>query len=295
MTQIAIRTGPVPMNMEMGSALRLSDDELFELCARNPELRIERSAQGDLIVMSPAGGESSYHNSHIVAKLVIWARKDGSGRHFDSSGGFVLPTGAMRAPDASWVLRSRLDELPGHVEEAVHSSVPRLRGRAAFPFRRPRGVAGEDGGVPRSRRSPRLAHRPGGAPRPRLPAGAGRGGAGPPGPGLRRPRAARLRPRPGPGLGTGLSGAEPEPPRSRSTSLIPSGRGEPQPKRLQRSPQPTPPRAPSRLRQRTWRARSGVAGVPRRSQSAAEGAPRAAPTEPRNEAKPLPRPRHEPP
>jgi Uma2 family endonuclease len=117
MTQIAIRTGPVPMNMEMGSALRLSDDELLELCARNPELRIERSAEGDLIVMSPAGGESSYHNSHIVAELVIWARKDGSGRHFDSSGGFVLPSGAMRAPDASWVLRSRLDELPGHVKK----------------------------------------------------------------------------------------------------------------------------------------------------------------------------------
>lgn len=117
MTQIAFRTGDFPMKMEVGSALRLDDDELFELCARNPELRIERNSGGDLIVMSPAGGESSYHNAFVVAELVNWARKDGTGRTFDSSGGFTLPNGAMRSPDAAWVLRSRLDELPAGVKK----------------------------------------------------------------------------------------------------------------------------------------------------------------------------------
>lgn len=113
MTQIAIRRSPqsVPMSLDIGSALRLGDGELLELCRKNPELRIERTAEGDLIVMTPAGGESSRRNALLVAGLVNWAVQDGTGEVYDSSGGFVLPNGAMRAPDAAWVLRGRLAEL----------------------------------------------------------------------------------------------------------------------------------------------------------------------------------------
>lgn len=111
MAQIAI-SSPVPLSLQLGDALRLSDEELFELCARNRDLRIERTAEGDLIVMSPAGGESSHHNAEIVYSLTAWAKGDGTGVVFDSSGGFLLPNGAMRSPDAAWVLRSRLDAVP---------------------------------------------------------------------------------------------------------------------------------------------------------------------------------------
>ncbi len=111
MPQIAI-SSPVPLSLQLGDVLRLSDDELFELCARNRDLRIERTAEGDLIVMSPAGGESSHRNSAINAALWQWAAKDAAGVVFDSSGGFLLPNGAMRSPDAAWVLRSRLDAVP---------------------------------------------------------------------------------------------------------------------------------------------------------------------------------------
>ena len=111
MPQIAIRSGPLPVKMEMGSRFRPDDDELFELCVRNPELRIERTAEGDLIVMTPAGGESSHRNLEIAVALGSWAREDGTGVAFDSSGGFLLPNGAMRSPDASWIRRSRLDVL----------------------------------------------------------------------------------------------------------------------------------------------------------------------------------------
>lgn len=107
MTQLAIRNASIPFNMELGSALQLSDDELYELCIRNQELQIERTPQGDLIVMTPVGGESSHRNAEAVFALVAWARQDGSGLAFDSSGGFLLPNGAMRAPDASWVKRSK--------------------------------------------------------------------------------------------------------------------------------------------------------------------------------------------
>jgi Uma2 family endonuclease len=111
MTQLAIRSASIPFNVELGSALRLSDDELYELCIRNKELQIERTPKGDLIVMTPVGGESSHRNAEAVFALVAWARQDGTGVAFDSSGGFLLPNGAMRAPDASWVKRSRWDAL----------------------------------------------------------------------------------------------------------------------------------------------------------------------------------------
>ncbi len=92
-------------------ASRLSDDELFELCARNPELQIERTAEGEIIVMSPTGGETGRRNFLLVAQLAAWTARDGTGIGFDSSTGFILPNGAERAPDAAWLRRERWDAL----------------------------------------------------------------------------------------------------------------------------------------------------------------------------------------
>lgn len=111
MTQIAIHSGPLPVSLHLGTQLRLDDEELFSLCRSNPELRIERTAEGDLTVMTPTGGESSHRNARIVTALVTWADQEGRGVVFDSSAGFVLPNGAMRSPDAAWVARSRLKGL----------------------------------------------------------------------------------------------------------------------------------------------------------------------------------------
>jgi Uma2 family endonuclease len=90
---------------------RMTDDEYFQFCADNPDLRIERSAEGDILIMPPVGGESSFRNSELTVRLGNWARKDGRGRAFDSSVEYFLPSGAAYSPDASWVLRSRLDKL----------------------------------------------------------------------------------------------------------------------------------------------------------------------------------------
>ena len=92
-----------PFVVNPAGVLDLSDDELFRLCAANPELFIERTSNGELIFMAPAGGESSNRNSTINLELGLWNRKTGLGKVFDSSGGFILPNGAMRAPDVSWV------------------------------------------------------------------------------------------------------------------------------------------------------------------------------------------------
>jgi len=126
MTEIAIDATPVPLSLRFGSVLHLSDDELFELCAKNPELRIERTAEGNLIVMTPAGGASGHRNLEVAAALALWARRDGTGVGFDSSTGFLLPNGAMRAPDAAWVLRSRLDQLSTQVKEKFLPLCPDL-------------------------------------------------------------------------------------------------------------------------------------------------------------------------
>ena len=107
----------MPFHLEMGAALRLTDSELLELCRRNRELRFERTAEGDLIVMTPAGGESSRRNARLVTALVNWADEKGSGVVYDSSGGFLLPNGAMRAPDAAWVRKSRLANLSAEERE----------------------------------------------------------------------------------------------------------------------------------------------------------------------------------
>lgn len=111
MTRIAIRSEPVPIELQVGGALRFSDEDLFQLRAQNPDLRIERTASHDLIVSPPAGGETSHRNLRLATALAIWADEDGTGTAFDSSAGFILPNGAMRSPDASWVRNTRLAEL----------------------------------------------------------------------------------------------------------------------------------------------------------------------------------------
>ena len=99
------------LTLRVRPVLQLTDDQFFELCQINRDLRIERTAQGGLSIMSPAGGDSSALNAEITIQLGTWAKRDGTGRTFDSSGGFVLPDGAVRSPDAAWVSRARLASL----------------------------------------------------------------------------------------------------------------------------------------------------------------------------------------
>lgn len=105
------RTEIPPVVLRMRPALDMSDDELLLLSGQNKDLRIERTAEGDLEVMPPTGGETSNRNIELTTQLHLWAKQNGTGAAFDSNGGFALPNGAMRAPDAAWVRRDRLAEL----------------------------------------------------------------------------------------------------------------------------------------------------------------------------------------
>lgn len=86
----------------------MDDEEYFDFCAKNPELRIERNARGEIIIMPPAGAEIGFRNSDLTAQLAMWCKRDGRGRAFDSNAEYILPNGAALSPDASWVQSGRL-------------------------------------------------------------------------------------------------------------------------------------------------------------------------------------------
>ncbi len=111
MTTLAPPNDLLPLVLRARPVLHLSDDEFFEFCRQNPDLRIEQTGKGDWIIMAPTGGETGSRNSEVSRQFGNWARQDGTGVAFDSSTGFVLPGGARRSPDASWVLTSRLAPL----------------------------------------------------------------------------------------------------------------------------------------------------------------------------------------
>ena len=78
--------------------MKLTREQFYELCAANPELKLERNANGELVIMSPTGGETSAWNSDINLDLGIWNRQERFGKVFDSSGGFSLPSSLSEKP-----------------------------------------------------------------------------------------------------------------------------------------------------------------------------------------------------
>ena len=90
---------------------RLSDDEFFELCQANPLLNFERNAKQEIIIMPPAGSESSESCSEINYQLVYWNRRTKLGHVYESSAGFKLPDSSVRSPDAAWLSQSKWEQL----------------------------------------------------------------------------------------------------------------------------------------------------------------------------------------
>ncbi|EDX73485.1 conserved hypothetical protein [Coleofasciculus chthonoplastes PCC 7420] len=89
----------------------MTDDQFFEFCQINRDLRIERTATGELLIMPPTGTETGGRNFRLNGQLYNWTEQDGTGIGFDSSTGFTLPNGAERSPDAAWVKLERWNTL----------------------------------------------------------------------------------------------------------------------------------------------------------------------------------------
>ncbi len=99
------------VTLNLHPVLELTDDQFYELCQANRDLRLERTATGEIIIMPPTGGETGNRNIEISFQVQAWSRQNDLGIAFDSSTGFKLPNGAERALDASWIKCDRWNSL----------------------------------------------------------------------------------------------------------------------------------------------------------------------------------------
>jgi Uma2 family endonuclease len=108
MTQITLDLNPI---------IKLTEEQFYLLCQENPDLKLERNAKGQLILMPPTGGETGKRNVKLIVQLAIWNEQTQLGEVFDSSTGFTLPNKADRSPDVSWVEKSRWEALTAQQRE----------------------------------------------------------------------------------------------------------------------------------------------------------------------------------
>jgi Uma2 family endonuclease len=99
------------LSLNVPSSVGLTDEQYYQLCIANPEWQLELSARGELVIMTPTGGESGIRNSNLTTELTLWNRQTRLGKVFDSSTEFCLPNGAKRSPDVSWVKLDRWNAL----------------------------------------------------------------------------------------------------------------------------------------------------------------------------------------
>jgi Uma2 family endonuclease len=100
-----------PLVLRLAPMIDMSDEQFFDLCQLNRDLRLERTSQGDLVIMPPTGSETGGINFKLTGAFYHWVEADGTGVGFDSSTGFTLPNGATRSPDLAWVKRQRWEGL----------------------------------------------------------------------------------------------------------------------------------------------------------------------------------------
>ncbi|AFY31502.1 Uma2 family endonuclease [Calothrix sp. PCC 7507] len=110
--------------LNLNSIIQLTDNQFYQLCRENPEIKFERNAKGELLIMSPTGGETGKRNIEVASDFVIWNRQTKLGVCFDSSTCFKLPNGANRSPDVAWIRKDRWDALTPEEKEKFPPIAP---------------------------------------------------------------------------------------------------------------------------------------------------------------------------
>ncbi|MBC6454298.1 MAG: Uma2 family endonuclease, partial [Hormoscilla sp. SP5CHS1] len=100
-----------PMVLKFHPVVEMTADQFFEFCQLNRDYRIERTASGEIIIMSPTGSETGNRNVKLIQQLANWTDRDGTGIAFDSSTGFILPNGATKSSDAAWMRLEKWNSL----------------------------------------------------------------------------------------------------------------------------------------------------------------------------------------
>ncbi|WP_414567766.1 Uma2 family endonuclease [Nostoc sp. CCY 9925] len=110
--------------IKLNSIIQLTDNQFYQLCRENPEIKFERNAAGELLIMPPTGGETGNRNFEISVEFGIWNRQTQLGICFDSSTCFKLPNGANRSPDVAWIIKERWDALTPEQKEKFPPIAP---------------------------------------------------------------------------------------------------------------------------------------------------------------------------
>ncbi|MEA5552168.1 Uma2 family endonuclease [Anabaena cylindrica UHCC 0172] len=112
------------ITVNLNSIIQLTDNQFYQLCRENPEVKFERNADGKLLIISPTGGITGNKNAEIAADFGIWNRQTKLGVCFDSSTCFKLPNGANRSPDVAWIKKERWDTLTTEEQEKFSPIAP---------------------------------------------------------------------------------------------------------------------------------------------------------------------------
>ncbi|MHC5675701.1 Uma2 family endonuclease [Nostoc sp.] len=106
-----------PLVLQIPSSMQMTDEQFFEFCQVNRDLRIERNKFGELVIMPPTGSETGNREVNISGQLWVWSEQDGTGITFSSSTGFKLSTAAERSPDSSWIKLERWNALSAEQQQ----------------------------------------------------------------------------------------------------------------------------------------------------------------------------------
>jgi Uma2 family endonuclease len=106
-----------PLVLQIPPSIQMTDEQFFEFCQVNRDLRIEQNKFRELVIMPPTGSETGNREVNVLGQLWVWSEQDGTGIAFSSSTGFKLSTGANRSPDASWIKLERWNELSAEQPE----------------------------------------------------------------------------------------------------------------------------------------------------------------------------------
>ena len=114
MTSLQIQSESSSVKVDISALMvlpKMSEEQFYEFCRRNADLRIERSAQGEVMIMPPTFADTGNRNNKLSYQVTRWAEENENGEVFDSSAGFTLPNGATRSPDVSWIRLDRWNAL----------------------------------------------------------------------------------------------------------------------------------------------------------------------------------------
>ena len=147
-TRLLIQTQTVPVMVNLPGIMPMTLAQFSEFCLANRDLRIERTASGEVVIMPPVFSDTGNRNLKISQQLANWADLDGTGETFDSSTGFTLPKVAIRSPDPCWIKLESWNAKTCGTESFLCSHLPRLCDRVTFRQRYTQWLARQNARIP---------------------------------------------------------------------------------------------------------------------------------------------------